>query len=224
MRLASVSRTFVFVSGPSRLRLRYSVRMEAAGPAPAEQALAPPPAPAAVATTRPPPKKYSAVSVPSPEQLAQEEVINHPVTRTLVAGVLGGAMGGVFGAFMGAFELQTETAEGVKLGAREIARQTARGAAAKSWSYAKGFSAMGALYSGSEVVVEKARRLRQWRGWAAAAGLAALAGAAPSPDARSRPGAQLRARHDSYNSAAAGCFTGGVLARSGATPVLSPLP
>ena len=50
----------------------------------------------------------------------------------------------------------------------------------KSWSYAKGFAAFGALYSGSECVIE-----------------------------------QTRAKHDIYNSAYAGCFTGGVMARSG---------
>ena len=44
-------------------------------------------------------------------------------------------------------------------------------------SYAKGFAAFGALYAGSECVVE-----------------------------------QTRARHDIYNSAYAGCFTGGTMA------------
>ena len=51
-------------------------------------------------------------------------------------------------------------------------------------SYAKGFGAVGALFAGSECVIEK-----------------------------------QRAKHDIYNSVYAGCFSGGVLARSGGPQV-----
>ena len=51
-------------------------------------------------------------------------------------------------------------------------------------SYSKGFGAVGALFAGSECVIEK-----------------------------------QRAKHDIYNSVYAGCFSGGVLARSGGPQV-----
>jgi hypothetical protein len=51
----------------------------------------------------------------------------------------------------------TETPTGEKIPWREVAKETARNTRAKSWSYTKGFSQMGALYSGSECLVEKAR-------------------------------------------------------------------
>ena len=51
----------------------------------------------------------------------------------------------------------TETPTGEKIPWRQVVRETALNTRAKSWSYTKGFSQMGALYSGSECVVEKAR-------------------------------------------------------------------
>ena len=65
---------------------------------------------------------------------------------------------------------------------------------------------MGALYSGSECVVEKVRGLTalSWR--SAYTHTCAHASCVPAP--------QLRAQHDTYNSGAAGCFTGGILARN----------
>ena len=57
------------------------------------------------AAARKAPSRYQPVQLPSPEQLVQEEVMNHPVTRTLVAGVLGAGLGATFGGFMGVFEL-----------------------------------------------------------------------------------------------------------------------
>ena len=94
--------------------------------------------------------------------------------------VLGGALGGVMGVVFGAFEpMEVPAPDAPKVTMRETIRQGAKSAGARSWSYAKGFAAFGALYAGSECVVEK-----------------------------------VRAKHDVANSAYAGCFTGGVMART----------
>lgn len=49
----------------------------------------PQPTPARVARARPAAKTYAAVGIPTPEQIMQEEVMNNPLTRTVVAGVMG---------------------------------------------------------------------------------------------------------------------------------------
>ena len=88
-------------------------------------------------------------------------------------------------------------------------------------SYAKGFGTVGALFAGSECVVEKARQLPYCSHHPQ-----------PSPDllgirlSRQIPAgvndacsrhlcvAQIRAKHDIYNAVYAGCAAGGVLASS----------
>ena len=67
---------------------------------------------------------------------------------------------------------------------------------------------MGALYSGSECVIEKVRLGARGATHAVGRGV-------------TRCHAQVRAQHDSTNSATAGCFTGGFLARSGAWRALA---
>ena len=100
------------------------------------------------------------------------------MVKMVLSCVMGGALGGAMGIFFGAFEPMQPGEE--KLGIMQSIKNYGRQSLSKSWSYAKGFAAFGALYSGSECVIE-----------------------------------QTRAKHDIYNSAYAGCFTGGVMARSG---------
>lgn len=126
-----------------------------------------------------------ALKVPSPEQIAQEDVMNNCFLRTVMSGVMGGGLGIVFGLFTSSLEgatgPMTPDATSVETRkAREVLAEMIRNTRRKSWSYAKAFAAMGALFAGSECVVEK-----------------------------------YRAKHDTYNSAYAGCFTGGVLAHNG---------
>ena len=51
-----------------------------------ESAPLPPPAPPAAAPKKP---RYKPVDVPSPEQLAQEDVLNNCFTRSVIASVMG---------------------------------------------------------------------------------------------------------------------------------------
>ena len=122
-------------------------------------------------------KTYTPIQIPTAEEQMQGDVMNNCVVKTALSGVMGGVLGIAMGIFFGAFEAPDHTMTQKKVSIAETLKQTARSTASKSWSYAKGFAAFGALYAGSECVVE-----------------------------------QTRARHDIYNSAYAGCFTGGTMA------------
>jgi import inner membrane translocase subunit TIM22 len=123
------------------------------------------------------PKVYKPIQIPTAEEQMQGDVMNNCAVKTVLSGVMGGFLGIAMGIFFGAFEAPDHTMTQKKVSIAETLKQTARNTASKSWSYAKGFAAFGALYAGSECVVE-----------------------------------QTRARHDIYNSAYAGCFTGGTMA------------
>ena len=114
--------------------------------------------------------------MPTPEQIALDDFMNNCAVKTVLATVMGGFLGATMGIFFGAFEPTMPGDE--KLSVAQTLRNAARTSLQKAGSYAKGFAAFGALYSGSECVIE-----------------------------------QTRAKHDIYNSAYAGCFTG-VMARS----------
>lgn len=130
------------------------------------------------------------LSVPTAEQIAQEDVMNNCFVRAVMSGVMGAGLGVVFGLFTAGMEGGTgpmapmPNEEPKK--AREVFREMVRSARSKSVSYAKGFGAVGLLFAGSECVIET-----------------------------------YRAKHDMYNSAYAGCFSGGFLARSGGPKVMS---
>ena len=125
-------------------------------------------------------KTYERVKLPTPEEVYQQDAMDNCAVKTAMSCALGGALGGVMGVVFGAFEpMEVPAVDAPKVTVRETIKQGLRSAGARSWSYAKGFAAFGALYAGSECAVEKAR-----------------------------------ARHDVVNSAYAGCFTGGVMARS----------
>tara|TARA_B110000008_G_scaffold279792_1_gene328674 strand:- start:38 stop:709 length:672 start_codon:yes stop_codon:yes gene_type:complete len=125
-------------------------------------------------------KTYERVKLPTPEDVYQQDAMDNCAIKTVMSCVLGGALGGVMGVVFGAFEpMEVPAPDAPKVTMRETIRQGAKSAGARSWSYAKGFAAFGALYAGSECVVEK-----------------------------------VRAKHDVANSAYAGCFTGGVMART----------
>lgn len=49
-------------------------------------------------------KTYQQVQMPSPEQIMQEDFMNHCVVRTILSGVMGMGLGAVFGIAMGTFD------------------------------------------------------------------------------------------------------------------------
>lgn len=126
-------------------------------------------------------RTYERVKLPTPEEVYQQDAMDNCALKTVMSFALGGALGGVMGVVFGAFEpMEIRAPDAPKVAITESIKQGVRAAGARSWSYAKGFAQFGALYAGSECVVEK-----------------------------------VRASHDVANSAYAGCFTGGVMARTG---------
>lgn len=104
--------------------------------------------------------------------------------KAIMSGVMGFALGGMFGMFMASMSYDTPFQPGnttpvsslpwrqqVKIGFRDMG--------ARSWSSARNFGMVGALFSGIECGIEG-----------------------------------LRAKNDLANGAAAGCLTGGILARN----------
>ena len=130
------------------------------------------------AASRAPEPKYKRIDMPTQDDMIMQDFMNNCAVKTVLATVMGGFLGAAMGVFFGAFDPMTPT-EGEKQTIVQQLKKAGRSTLSKSYSYAKGFAAFGALYSGSECVFE-----------------------------------QTRAKHDIYNSAYAGCFTGGVMARS----------
>lgn len=159
-----------------------------------------PPPPSPPPKPLPPGRRpYAPVTMPSPEQMAQDDLMNNCAVRTGLSCVMGAGLGVAFGVFMGTMDAAgggldggagaaAAAAASARPGAppppppptqtaRQAALAMARSVGARSASYAKGFAAMGALFAGAECVVEKAR-----------------------------------ARHDAWNAVYAGCAAGGALA------------
>jgi len=106
-------------------------------------------------------RTYSQVQMPSHDQIMQEEFMNNCAVRTGLSGVMGMGLGAAFGVAMGTFDTAGGGLDGsvdtTKQTTRQVLRDMWRNTSRKSWSYAKGFGAMGSLFAGSECVIEKAR-------------------------------------------------------------------
>ncbi|KAI8060593.1 mitochondrial import inner membrane translocase subunit Tim17 family protein [Gongronella butleri] len=108
-----------------------------------------------------------------------QSVMESCPAKVAMAGTAGFVMGGAFGLFMSSFEYAgpTMNEEMLKQSTKEQLRTAVKDMGTRSWSMAKNFAVVGAIYSGSECAIES-----------------------------------YRAKNDLVNSAAAGCFTGGLLA------------
>lgn len=105
-------------------------------------------------------RRYRRLEAPTQEQIASEDFMNNCVVRTILSAVLGSGMGVMFGIFMGTMD--TGSAMGGVVDyqnqtMRQAFKEMAKNTMAKSKSYAKGFAAMGALFAGSECVIESLR-------------------------------------------------------------------
>ncbi|KAL3694460.1 hypothetical protein R1sor_008111 [Riccia sorocarpa] len=91
---------------------------------------------------------------PSFEEIHAQDMFNNCAVRTVMSGVMGGGMGVLMGALFGALEvpLQTDT-----MTTKQHLIYQARAMGSKSKSMMKAFAVMGAIFSGVECVVEKAR-------------------------------------------------------------------
>ena len=112
--------------------------------------------------------------------------------KTAIAGTMGFGLGGLFGLFMSSMRYDTPMSAGLPGGVgapnvdinslpmREQLRRGFKDMGKASWSSAKNFGYIGAVFAGTECVIEG-----------------------------------FRAKNDLYNGVAAGCLTGGWLARAG---------
>ncbi|KAI8112660.1 hypothetical protein M9434_003981 [Picochlorum sp. BPE23] len=108
------------------------------------------------------PGMYQRLDMPTPESIAQEDFMNNCAVRTILSGVMGTGLGVVFGIFMGTMDTShidgtlSTTAE-TKKSFRQVMREVGKSTWSRSMSYAKGFGMMGALFSGSECIIETYR-------------------------------------------------------------------
>jgi mitochondrial import inner membrane translocase subunit TIM22 len=108
--------------------------------------------------------------------------------KTVIAGTMGFALGGVFGLFMSSMRYDTPLSAGLPGGVgttsdlpmRQQLKAGLKDMGRASWSSARNFGYIGAVFAGTECAIEG-----------------------------------LRAKNDLANGVAAGCLTGGWLARSG---------
>jgi|AntAceMinimDraft_12_1070368.scaffolds.fasta_scaffold102580_1 hypothetical protein len=91
------------------------------------------------------PKTYKRVEMPTPDQIAMDDVMNNCGVKTVMATVMGCVLGAAMGIFFGAFEPMVPGDE--KLSIVQSLKNAGRSSLQKAGSYAKGFAAFGALYS-----------------------------------------------------------------------------
>jgi import inner membrane translocase subunit TIM22 len=94
------------------------------------------------------------------EQIASEDFMNNCGVRTVLSTVLGAGMGVMFGVFMGTMDTGAAVggvADYQNQTMKQAFREMLKNTASKSRSYAKGFAAMGALFAGSECLIESYR-------------------------------------------------------------------
>lgn len=107
------------------------------------------------------PGLYRRIDMPTPEIMAQEDFMNHCAVRTIMSGVMGSGLGVVFGIFMGTMDTShidgSLTATTEKKPFRQVLKEVGKSTWARSKSYGKGFGMMGALFSGSECIIETYR-------------------------------------------------------------------
>lgn len=125
------------------------------------------------------------------------------LSLTIRDGLTGFLAGGVFGLFTSS--MKHDRIGGTVMPEMTL-RQTLKEMGTHTYSYAKNFMIVGAIYAGTECVIESVRDGAHSRG--RTAHLAAR---------------QYRAKHDIYNSAAAGCITGSILAYQSAPPFSPPI-
>ncbi|GAQ89760.1 mitochondrial import inner membrane translocase subunit [Klebsormidium nitens] len=93
--------------------------------------------------------------MPSPEEMQAQDFMNNCFVRSAFAGVAGGGMGLFMGLLLGSFSDPFVDETGWT--SRQKLMHTLRQMGSRSYSTAKAFAVMGAVFSGSECVIEKAR-------------------------------------------------------------------
>ncbi|CAI5954791.1 unnamed protein product [Closterium sp. NIES-65] len=92
--------------------------------------------------------------MPTPEEMAAQEMMNHCGVRTVISGVMGGGMGVMMGLLFGALDQPLHVEE---MSTRQQLVHGFKQMAQRSWHTGKTFAVMGAIFSASECMAEKAR-------------------------------------------------------------------
>ncbi|PIA41494.1 hypothetical protein AQUCO_02200128v1 [Aquilegia coerulea] len=121
--------------------------------------------------------KIEPIKLPTPEDIAGQDIWNNCAIRSVFSGVMGGGLGLFMGLLLGA--LDSPLAQDTMTGRQQLV-YAAKQMGHRSLSSCKTFAVMGLVFSAAECVVEKAR-----------------------------------AKHDTTNTAVAGCVTGGSLSARG---------
>eukprot|EP00850_Spirogloea_muscicola_P021695 SM000258S09111 [mRNA] locus=s258:12338:13493:- [translate_table: standard] len=92
--------------------------------------------------------------MPTPEEIRAQDIFNNCAVRTVVSGIMGGGMGVAMGLLFGALEQPVNAHE---MNTKQVLLHAVRTAGNRSSSMAKTFAIMGAIFSGAECLIEKAR-------------------------------------------------------------------
>ena len=90
----------------------------------------------------------------TPEQKAIQQVIESCPGKTVLSSVAGFAFGGLFGMFMSSIDWQSTTEEFQSKSTKEQIKITLKDMGQKSFSNAKNFMIVAALFSGTECIIE----------------------------------------------------------------------
>ncbi|GJP56505.1 hypothetical protein CLOM_g15570 [Closterium sp. NIES-68] len=101
-----------------------------------------------------PPAAKAPFKLPTPEDMAAQEMMNHCGVRTVISGVMGGGMGVMMGLLFGALDQPLHVED---MSTRQQLVHGFKQMAQRSWHTGKTFAVMGAIFSASECVAEKAR-------------------------------------------------------------------
>ncbi|KAH6565352.1 hypothetical protein BASA50_005393 [Batrachochytrium salamandrivorans] len=91
------------------------------------------------------------------QEMAFRSVAESCPGRTVASGVLGFGLGAAIGMFMSSVDWNINSEEFSKLSTREQMRLTAKDMVGKSYSSAKSFAVIGAVFASSECVIESFR-------------------------------------------------------------------
>ncbi|KAI8840121.1 mitochondrial import inner membrane translocase subunit Tim22 [Chytriomyces cf. hyalinus JEL632] len=153
-------------------------------------------------------------------QMAITQLTEACPTKSVLALTAGFALGGVFGMFMSSMDMssQMEFEKYQNMSTREQIRHTLRDMGSRSYATAKNFAIVGAVFAGSECVIESVRlfllnRVLSWITKSNAGDVDVLTSNFYLFVTGFRK--QYRAKNDIYNGVTAGCFTGAALAARG---------
>ncbi|KAG9288211.1 hypothetical protein G9A89_020517 [Geosiphon pyriformis] len=94
---------------------------------------------------------------PSQDQIYAQMVAESCPVKSCLSGVGGFLLGGVFGMFMSSFEMASTDPAVLEQPLRQQLKHTAKDMAQKSFSMAKNFAVVGAIFSGTECMIESYR-------------------------------------------------------------------